>query len=560
MALLLGLLIANLIVLPRWLDAGFRVEFYIKVGIVLLGATLPFTLIIWAGPVAILQASIVSIMTFLVIFFVGRRLGLDHQLSATLGAGGAVCGVSAAIAVAAAVRAKKEYPPIAITLVIFWAILWIFALPLVSRALQLPTGVGGAWIGTSEFADAAGFAAAQSYGGMAGPGTGISGTADQAIWAYTLIKVVGRDVWIGIWAFVLAIVSVTRWEKSETGRKAEVGQICDEAAVSAFIRKLPYAARTKHNIRTKLSQFLNYCRREGKWITANPTENVKVRVRNGEEVKILTVPEVRQLLDAASNSELPASVIPYLAVQLFGGLRPFEAAQLRWERIHFETHQIEVLGETSKTRETRFVQMEQLLVKWLLPFRAQAGLITGPFFAETLRAVKVSAGFTFGDDKTNPWPTDVLRHCYGSYWLAVHRDRAHLAELMGNSLEVIKAHYRRAVPQPVAQAFWKLEPMPEAPGKIIPMDNVMDSMNEFPSLKFKFAKTMAHANPHFYVVRSAENNAEYEQLFHRIALEGVWEEWKDGRQYKYLSLGGWRYWAMTEDITQSKVINRARAS
>ena len=49
--------IANLFSLPRWLDVGFRVEFYIKIGIVLLGATLPFTLIIWAGPVAILQAS-----------------------------------------------------------------------------------------------------------------------------------------------------------------------------------------------------------------------------------------------------------------------------------------------------------------------------------------------------------------------------------------------------------------------------------------------------------------------------------------------------------------------
>jgi integrase len=333
----------------------------------------------------------------------------------------------------------------------------------------------------------------------------------------------------------------------------------DEAAVNAFIRSLPHAARTKHNIRTKLSQFLNYCRREGKWITVNPTENVKVRVRNGEEVKILTVPEVRQLLAAASNCELPASVIPYLAVQLFGGLRPFEAAQLRWERIHFETHQIEVRGETNKTRETRFVDMEPLLIEWLLPFRAQAGLITGPFFAETLRAVKVSAGFTFGADKTRPWPTDVLRHCYGSYWLAVHKDRAHLAELMGNSLEMIKTHYRRAIPQPQAEAFWKLEPMPEAPGKIIPMDNVMDSVNEFPTLKFKFAKTMPHI-PHFYVVRTPENNDEYEALFHRITQEGVWEEWKDGRQYKYLSLGGWRYWSMTEDITQSKVINRARAS
>ena len=101
----------------------------------------------------------------------------------------------------------------------------IFALPLAARALGLSTGVGGAWIGTSEFADAAGFAAAQAYGGLAGPATGITGTADQAVWSYTLIKVVGRDVWIGIWALVLSIISVTYWERSETGGRIEYGQI-----------------------------------------------------------------------------------------------------------------------------------------------------------------------------------------------------------------------------------------------------------------------------------------------------------------------------------------------
>ncbi|HMK70021.1 MAG TPA: putative sulfate exporter family transporter, partial [Xanthobacteraceae bacterium] len=69
-ALLVGLLLSNLAGLPRWLDAGFRVEFYIKLGIVLLGATLPFTLILWAGPIAILQASIVSLVTFAVIYVV----------------------------------------------------------------------------------------------------------------------------------------------------------------------------------------------------------------------------------------------------------------------------------------------------------------------------------------------------------------------------------------------------------------------------------------------------------------------------------------------------------
>jgi uncharacterized membrane protein YadS len=74
-ARLVGLALANLASLPRWLDAGFRVESYIKTAIVLLAATIPFTLIAWAGEVAILQASIVSLVTFGVIFKVATHLG-----------------------------------------------------------------------------------------------------------------------------------------------------------------------------------------------------------------------------------------------------------------------------------------------------------------------------------------------------------------------------------------------------------------------------------------------------------------------------------------------------
>ncbi len=224
-ALLLGLLISNFTPLPRWFDTAFRVEFYVKIGIILLGATLPFTLLLWAGPIAILQASIVSVATFLVIFFVAVRLGLERRLAATLAAGGAVCGVSASIAIAGAVGAKKEHVSVSISVVILWAIVMIFVLPLVSRYLELPTGVAGAWIGTSEFADAAGFAAAQTYGGYAGQIPGITGTSDQAVWAFTLMKVVGRDVWIGIWAFILAIVATTRWEKTETNSQPKAAEI-----------------------------------------------------------------------------------------------------------------------------------------------------------------------------------------------------------------------------------------------------------------------------------------------------------------------------------------------
>ena len=226
-ALALGLVVANTVRLPAWFAAGLRVEFYVKIGIVLLGATLPITLVVWAGPVAIAQAAIVSLATFFTIFAVARKLGLDRRFAATLGAGGAVCGVSGAIAIAGAVGAKKEDAPVAISLVIFWAIVFIFVLPLVARGLQLPTGVAGAWIGTSEFADAAGFAAAQSYAGYAGHVDGITGNPDAAVKAYTLMKVIGRDVWIGIWALVLSIVASVYWTDDAGGvrGRADAGEI-----------------------------------------------------------------------------------------------------------------------------------------------------------------------------------------------------------------------------------------------------------------------------------------------------------------------------------------------
>jgi uncharacterized integral membrane protein (TIGR00698 family) len=224
-ALGLGLLVSNTVGLPRWVDAGLRVEFYIKTGIVLLGAGLPLTLVAWAGPVAIVQAGIISLATFGAIFFAGRALGLDRRLAAVLGTGGAVCGVSGSIAVAGAVGARKEQISMAISLVVLWAVVMIFALPLVARALHLPTGVAGAWIGTSEFADAAGLAAAQTYGGYAGNVPGIDGSANAAVSAFTLMKVIGRDVWIGLWAFVLSIVAATRWEATGVRGRASAGEI-----------------------------------------------------------------------------------------------------------------------------------------------------------------------------------------------------------------------------------------------------------------------------------------------------------------------------------------------
>jgi uncharacterized membrane protein YadS len=219
-ALLVGLLVGNLVRLPGWLDSALRTEYYIKTGIVLLGATLPLTAIVTAGPIAFLQATIVSLCTWLVMFFVATRVfGLDKRFAAVLGAGGAVCGVSASIAVGGAVEADKEHVAISISIVSLWALVMIFFLPLASKALGLHPGVAGAWIGTSEFADAAGYAAAQTIASHSG--------SDAAIQTFTLMKVLGRDIWIGIWALVLAIVSSTMWERGRgtAGRTVGAGII-----------------------------------------------------------------------------------------------------------------------------------------------------------------------------------------------------------------------------------------------------------------------------------------------------------------------------------------------
>jgi uncharacterized membrane protein YadS len=251
-ALIVGLLISNVGRLPAWMDTAFRVEYYIKIGIVLLGATLPLTLIAWAGPVAIVQAAIISLITFGVIFFVAIALGLDRRLAATLGAGGAICGVSGSIAVAGAVGAKKEHGPIAITLVVLWAIVMVFVLPLASHALGLSTGVAGAWIGSSEFADATGLAAAQFYGGYAGHDPRITGGPDGAVTTFTLMKVIGRDIWIGVWAFVLSIVATTRWDKTGVDVRPDPSEIWRR--FPKFV--LGFLAASL--VITVLSQHLNY--------------------------------------------------------------------------------------------------------------------------------------------------------------------------------------------------------------------------------------------------------------------------------------------------------------
>jgi len=127
--------------------AAFRTEFFIKIGLVLLGATINFAVVARAAGPAVLQAVLLITIVFLFTWWFAGRLGLDDKLRALLASALSICGVSAAVAAAGAVEAKKEQLAYTATLVIVFAVPSIFLLPWLAGLMGLSPAVTGAWIG-----------------------------------------------------------------------------------------------------------------------------------------------------------------------------------------------------------------------------------------------------------------------------------------------------------------------------------------------------------------------------------------------------------------------------
>lgn len=129
------------------MTAAFRTEFFIKIGLVLLGATINFAVVVRAAGPAVLQAIALITVVFLFTWWFAGLLGIDDRLRALLASSLSICGVSAAVAAAGAVQAKKEQLAFTATLVIVFAVPSIFLLPWLANLMGLPDAVTGAWIG-----------------------------------------------------------------------------------------------------------------------------------------------------------------------------------------------------------------------------------------------------------------------------------------------------------------------------------------------------------------------------------------------------------------------------
>ncbi|MBI4199521.1 MAG: putative sulfate exporter family transporter [Chloroflexi bacterium] len=191
-ALFLGLFISNVLGVPGWLKEGVRTEYYIKTGLVILGAGILFGEILQAGAYGIVQALLVVSVVWYVCWWLAKKLQVDDDFAAILATGVSICGVSAAIAACGAIQGDKKKLSYVTSIVLVCAVPMMVLMPWIVRAFGIPDVVGGAWLGGTL----------DTSGSVVAAGALIS---DAAMKTGVIVKF-SQNVLIGVAAFILAVV------------------------------------------------------------------------------------------------------------------------------------------------------------------------------------------------------------------------------------------------------------------------------------------------------------------------------------------------------------------
>lgn len=211
-ALALGLAWSHLLPMPAWLRGAARAEFFIKVGIVIHGATIALPEIMKAGVPGMVQAALVIPVVWYVCFFLARRLKVDDEFGVMLSTAVSICGVSAAIAACGAIQGDKKKLSYVTSLVLVCALPMIIFMPWISQQLGLSGEVAGAWLGGTLDTTASVTAATKSVG-------------EAAVTTGSIVKM-SQNVLIGVAAFILSIWWTMRGG-SASGQKVSAAVIWD---------------------------------------------------------------------------------------------------------------------------------------------------------------------------------------------------------------------------------------------------------------------------------------------------------------------------------------------
>ena len=229
--------------------------------------------------------------------------------------------------------------------------------------------------------------------------------------------------------------------------------------VDEFLRNRNVSPTSRINDRLAISRFCAWCmERPRRYLIVNPCGAVIVERGELGPPAILSVAESEALLRAAEADG--GRAVPYLAVALFGALRPYEASRLRWDQVNLTDLEITLEGKQTKTGRMRLVKIDETLAAWLRAYPKH------PFNVgrRVLDRVRVAAGFVGrvnvdpSGNPLKPWPADVLRHTGVSHFFRRSGSYGLTAEFAGNSEAVIKAHYQGRVSSQEAAAFYALRP------------------------------------------------------------------------------------------------------
>jgi uncharacterized membrane protein YadS len=215
-AIFFGMLISNTVGTPKWAMPAVQTEYYIKTGLVLLGAKILFEKIIVIGTAGIFVAWVVTPTVWLVTYWFGQKVVKmpSKRLNATICSDMSVCGVSAAIATAAACKAKKEELTLSVGLSLVFTSIMMIVMPIIIKGafpVDKQLILGGAWMGGTIDATGA-VAAAGAFLG------------EKALYVAATIKMI-QNVLIGVIAFCVALYFTTRVEAAETGQKVGAMEI-----------------------------------------------------------------------------------------------------------------------------------------------------------------------------------------------------------------------------------------------------------------------------------------------------------------------------------------------
>ena len=187
-AILIGLVIANIFEIPKILQPGIATyEFWLKLGIVLLGARFVLADVLKLGAISIGLVVIEIAVSLVLMTWLGRVFKLNPKLTSLLAVGSSICGVSAIIAAKGAIDADDEDASFAMSAILALGALALFTFPAIAHGLHMSNVSYGLWAGLGVDNTAEATAAGALYSDAAGKVAVLAKTTRNAMIGFVVL-------------------------------------------------------------------------------------------------------------------------------------------------------------------------------------------------------------------------------------------------------------------------------------------------------------------------------------------------------------------------------------